>query len=206
MEGIIQVNQYFNENIMPILQKNPPSSKIKKIEKQLDFEISRDEYYLSHEAKAVSVLSEKIHTKDEQMRNLNKKYWIRKDRSFQKIKVVRVMRSVYEMIEISKDRDKFGLSRPNQIYYTQRLKKPSQIGTIYEFDEIFKRLNAERHRIIYKNPDVTENQVMIMVTEKRLTIIDQDHSKSFDYEQETKNLSQFIKELENSPTILHDVE
>ena len=203
-EGIKQVNQYFNENIMPILQKTKPSSsKIKKIEKQLDFEISRDEYYLSHEAKAVSILSEQIHTKDEQLRNLNKRYWIRKDRSFQKVKVVRLMRPVYEMIEISKDRYRFGLSRQNQIYHEQRLKKPDQIGTIYEFDEIFKRLNAERHRIIYKNPDITENQIMIWVTETRLTVIDKDHSKSRNYKQEKKNLHQFIKELKNDPTILH---
>ena len=203
-EGIKQVNQYFNENIMPILQKTKPSSsKIKKIEKHLDFEISRDEYYLSHEAKAVSILSEQIHTKDEQLRNLNKRYWIRKDRSFQKVKVVRLMRPVYEMIEISKDRHKYGLSRPNQIYHEQRLKKPDQIGTIYEFDEIFKRLNAERHRIIYKNPDITENQIMIWVTETRLDVIDNDHSKSRNYKQEKKNLHQFIKELKNDPTILH---
>ena len=203
-EGIKQVNQYFNENIMPILQKTKPSSsKIKKIEKHLDFEISRDEYYLSHEAKAVSILSEQIHTKDEQLRNLNKRYWIRKDRSFQKVKVVRLMRPVYEMIEISKDRYKFGLSRQNQIYHEQRLKKPNQIGTTYEFDEIFKRLNAERHRIIYKNPDITENQIMIWVTETRLDVIDNDHSKSRNYKQEKKNLHQFIKELKNDPTILH---
>ena len=203
-EGIKQVNQYFNENIMPILQKTKPSSsKIKKIEKHLDFEISRDEYYLSHEAKAVSILSEQIHTKDEQMRNLNKRYWIRKDRSFQKVKVVRLMRPVYEMIEISKDRHKYGLSKPNQIYHEQRLKKPDQIGTIYEFDEIFKRLNAERHRIIYKNPDITENQIMIWVTETRLDVIDNDHSKSRNYKQEKKNLHQFIKELKNDPTSLH---
>ena len=203
-EGIKQVNQYFNENIMPILQKTKPSSsKIKKIEKHLDFEISRDEYYLSHEAKAVSILSEQIHTKDEQMRNLKKRYWIRKDRSFQKVKVVRLMRPVYEMIEISKDRYKFGLSRQNQIYHEQRLKKPNQIGTTYEFDEIFKRLNAERHRIIYKNPDITENQIMIWVTETRLDVIDNDHSKSRNYKQEKKNLHQFIKELKNDPTILH---
>lgn len=76
-----------------------------------------------HEAKTVSVLSEKIHIKDEKMRNLNKNYWVRKDRSFQKVKVVRLPRSVYEMIEISKDRYRFGLSRSNQIYHTQRLKK-----------------------------------------------------------------------------------
>lgn len=203
-EGIKQVNQYFNENITPILQKTKPSSsKIKKIEKHLDFEISRDEYYLSHEAKAVSILSEQIHTKDEQMRNLNKRYWIRKDRSFQKVKVARLMRPVYEMIEISKDRYKFGLSRQNQIYHEQRLKKPNQIGTIYEFDEIFKRLNAERHRIIYKNPDITENQIMIWVTETRLDVIDNDHSKSRNYKQEKKNLHQFIKELKNDPTSLH---
>jgi hypothetical protein len=203
-EGIKQVNQYFNENIMPILQKTKPSSsKIKKIEKKLDFEISRDEYYLSHEAKAVSILSEKIYTEYEQMRNLNKRYWIRKDRSFQKVKVVRLMRPVYEMIEISKDRHKYGLSRQNQIYHEQRLKKPDQIGTIYEFDEIFKRLNAERHRIIYKNPDITENQIMIWVTETRLTVIDKDHFKSRNYKQEKKNLHQFIKELEDDPTILH---
>ena len=205
-EGIKQVNQYFNENIMPILQKTKPSSsKIKKIEKHLDFEISRDEYYLSHEAKAVSILSEQIHTKDEQLRNLNKRYWIRKDRSFQKVKVVRLMRPVYEMIEISKDRYRFGLSRQNQIYHEQRLKKPDQIGTIYEFDEIFKRLNAERHRIIYKNPDITENQIMIWVTETRLDVIDNDHSKSQNYKIESKNLRGFIKKLENDPTLLHDL-
>ena len=203
-EGIKQVNQYFNDNIMPILQKiKPSSSKTKKIEKHLDFEISRDEYYLSHEAKAVSILSEKVHTKDEKVRNLNKDYWIRKDRSFQKVKVVRLMRPVYEMIEISKDRHKFGLSRSNQIYHEQRLKKPDQIGTIYEFDEIFNRLNAERHRIIYKNPDITENQIMIWVTETRLAVIDKDNSKSSNYKQESKNLRQFIKELEDDPTLLH---
>ena len=205
-EGIKQVNQYFNDNIMPILQKiKPSSSKTKKIKKHLDFEISRDEYYLSHEAKAVSILSEKIHTEDGQMRNLNKRYWIRKDRSFQKVKVVRLMRPVYEMIEISKDRHKYGLSRPNQIYHEQRLKKPDQIGTIYEFDEIFNRLNAERHRIIYKNPDITENQIMIGVTETRLDVIDNDHSKSQNYKIESKNLRGFIKELENDPTLLHDL-
>ncbi len=205
IEGIKQVNQYFNDNIMPVLQKiKPSSSEIKKVEKWLNFEISRDEYYLSHEAKAVSVLSEKIHTKDEQMRNLKKNYWVRKDRSFQKVKMVRLMRPVYEMIEISKDRHKYGLSRPNQIYHEQRLKMPDQIGTIYEFDEIFNRLNAERHRIIYKNPDITENEIMIWVTETRLAVIDKDHSKSHNYKIESKNLRGFIKELEDNPTILHD--
>ena len=197
--GIVEIFQRFQE-LLSI--KESLSSIVKKITKWIDFEISRDEYYLSHEAKATAILSEKHHTEEEKLRNLDKQFWIRKDRKFQKIKSVRIMRSVHQTMDITKDRYKYGLSRPNQIYHEQRLKREDSKN---EFDEIFKRLYAERHRIIYRNPDITETQIMIMVSEKRLDIIDQDHSKSRDYEQETKNLSQFIRELEANPTELHNL-
>lgn len=196
--GIVEILQRFQE----LLSVEQLLSTIEEITKWIDFEISRDEYYLSHEAKATAILSEKFHTEDEKMRNLNKKFWIKKDRKFQKIKSVRIMRSVHQTMDITKDRHKYGLSRPNQIYHEQRLKREDSEN---EFDEIFKRLYAERHRIIYRNPDITETQIMIMVSEKRLDVIDQDHSKSKDYEQETKNLSQFIRELEANPTELHNL-
>ena len=197
--GMVEILQRFQELLST---KEPFSSEIEKITEWINFEISRDEYYLSHEAKATTILSEKYHSEDEKMRNLNKQFWIRKERNFQKIKSVRKMRSVYETIEISEDRYKYGLSRPNQIYHERRLKREDSEN---EFDEIFKRLYAEHHRILYRNPEITESQIMIMVSKKRLDVIDQDHSKSKDYKQETKNLNQFIRELESNPTELHNL-
>ncbi len=182
--------------------------KISKLEKWLDFEISRDSYYLEHEAKSLSILknpNKEISPYDAFNKQFQISKWTKRNRSFQPVKTARLIRPVSEKLDIVKDRHAYGISRPNQIYHKDTLKSKKS-GIENEYDEVFKKLNAERHRIIYKNPDITENQIMTMVTEKRLTVIDQDHSKSLDYEQETKNLSQFIKGLENNPAILHDLE
>jgi hypothetical protein len=69
---------------------------------------------------------------------------------------------------------------------------------------MFKRLNAEHHRIIYKNPDTMANQIMIMVCEKRLEIMKADHSKSKGYRNETKIMKDTIKQLKDNPTLLED--
>ena len=164
------------------------SDRLKSESKWLDFQISRDEYYLTHETKATSIFKGNL----------------RRNRAFQKVKEARLKRTLYDMMGISKDRYEYGLSRPNQIYHEQRLKKQDQVGTANEFDVIFKRLYAERHRIIYRNPDTTANQIMIMVCERRLEIIKADHSKSKGYRNETRIMKDTIKQLKDNPTLLED--
>ena len=186
-EGILDVTQHFEEFIGKIRADASPDM-IKSENKWLDFQISRDEYYLTHETKATSIFKGNL----------------RRNRAFQKVKEARLKRTLYDVIGISKDRQEYGISRPNQIYHEQRLKKQDQVGTVNEFDEIFKRLYAEHYRIIYRNPDTTANQIMIMVCEKRLEIMKADHSKSKGYRNETRIMRDTIKQLKDNPTLLED--
>ena len=186
-EGLLEVTQRFEEFIGKIRADASPDM-IKSENKWLDFQISRDEYYLTHETKATSIFKSRG----------------RRNRAFQKVKEARLKRTLYDVIGISKDRQEYGISRPNQIYHEQRLKKQDQVGTVNEFDEIFKRLYAEHYKIIYRNPDTTANQIMIMVCERRLEIIKADHSKSKGYRNETKIMKDTIKQLKDNPTLLED--
>ena len=184
------------------------SDRLKSESKWLDFQISRDEYYLTHEAKVTSIFKSK--KENEFIRRYTRKGqnepWKRRNRAFQKVKEARLKRTLYDMIGISKDRQEYGITRPNQIYHEQRLKKQDQVGTIHEFDEIFKRLNAEHHRIIYRNPDTMVNQIMIMVCERRLKNMKANNPKSKNYRNETKIMKDTIKQLNENPTYLEDLD
>ena len=206
-EGLLEVTQRFEEFIGKIRIDASPDM-IKSENKWLDFQISNDVYYLTHEAKVTSIFKSK--KENELIRKYTRRGlsqpWKRRNRAYQKVKVARLKRTLYDMIGISKDRQEYGITRPNQIYHEQRLKKQDQVGTIHEFDEMFKRLNAEHHRIIYKNPDTMANQIMIMVCEKRLEIMKADHSKSKGYRNETKIMKDTIKQLKDNPTLLEDLD
>ena len=178
-------------------------SKIKETEKWVDFELSRDNYYLKHEIKGTSVLAVKEYTKKWLEENEVKQVWQRKDRTFQKHKVARVMRPVFEKLQIAKDRHSHSVSRTDQLFHKQSIKSKRK-ETEHEFDEIFEKLNAERHRVLFNNPDITENHIIRMVCEKRLQTIKDDHSKSKAYRKEVKILKDTIKQLDAYPTLLHD--
>lgn len=176
-------------------------SKIKETKKWVDFELSRDNYYLKHEIKGTSVLAVKEYTKKWLEENEVKQVWQKKDRTFQKHKVARVMRPVFEKLQIVEDRHSHSVSRTDQLFHKQSLKsKRKEIE--HEFDEIFKKLNAERHRVLFYNPNITENHIIRMVCEKRLQTIKDNHSKA--YRNEVKILKDTIRQLDAYPTLLHD--
>jgi len=178
-------------------------SEIKKLGKWMSFEISRDYYYLTHEAKSVSVLFEKEYSKKWLNYHPNTKPWIRKSRMFQQIKVARLMRPVFEKMAIVEDRDAYGLSLNDQRFHESSIKSKIS-GVENQYDEIFKRVYAERHRILFQNPPNMENKIIKDVCKKRLSMIKEDHSKSKSYRRETKILKDAVKQLDKSPTLLHD--
>ena len=113
-----------------------------------------------------------------------------------------VPRSIADKIGISKDRKSYGLTRQTQIHHQESLKpkKPNQEN---EYDEKFRRLNAERDRILVSNPHTIENELIREVCLKRLDMIKFKRSKG--HNAERKILKDTIRQLDENPTLLHDL-
>jgi hypothetical protein len=202
LDEILKVMEKWRNFILDITEFNI-KSKIKELKKWMSFEISRDYYYLTHEAKSVSVLFEKEYSKKWLNYHPNTKPWIRKSRMFQQIKVARLMRPVFEKMAIVEDRDAYGLSLNDQRFHESSIKSKIS-GVENQYDEIFKRVYAEHHRILFQNPPNMENKIIKDVCKKRLSMIKEDHSKSKSHRRETKILKDAVKQLDKSPTLLHD--
>jgi hypothetical protein len=201
-DEMLKVTKKWEDFISNITEYNI-KSKIKKLKKWMSFESSRDYYYLTHEAKSVSVLFEKEYSKKWLNYHPNAKPWIRKSRTFQQTKVARLMRPVFEKMVIVKDRYKYSLSTNDQRFHKSSIKSKVS-GFENQYDEIFKRVYAEHHRILFQNPPNMENEIIKEVCKKRLNMIKVDHSKSRAYRKETKVLKDTIKQLDENPTLLHD--
>ena len=114
-----------------------------------------------------------------------------------------VARSLTDKIGILKDRREYGLTRQTQIHHEMSLKsKNLQPENVY--DEIFKRLDAERDRVLCSNPKTISNEIMRNVCLKRLEIIKPKRSKR--YNSERKILKDTIRQLDENPTLLHDMQ
>ena len=113
-----------------------------------------------------------------------------------------VPRSITDKIGISKDRKSYGLTRQTQIHHQESLKpkKPNQEN---EYDEKFRRLNAERDRTLVSNPHTIENELIREVCLKRLDMIKFKRSKG--HNAERKILKDTIRQLDENPTLLHDL-
>ena len=113
-----------------------------------------------------------------------------------------IPRSVTDKIGISKDRKSYGLTRQTQIHHQESLKpkKPNQEN---EYDEKFRRLNAERDRTLVSNPNTTPNKILLEVCNKRLGMIKFKRSKR--HNAERRILKDTIRQLDENPTLLHDL-
>ena len=113
-----------------------------------------------------------------------------------------VPRSITDKIGISKDRKSYGLTRQTQIHHQESLKpkKPNQEN---EYDEKFRRLNAERDRTLVSNPNTTPNKILLEVCNKRLGMIKFKRSKR--HNAERRILKDTIRQLDENPTLLHDL-
>ncbi len=195
IEGMNQITRRIKK-----LMSNPSRS-ISEIS-WLDAQIRRDQYYLSHQLRGLSVNS-KLYDQTLRNRVSTTTTWKPKNRAFQPVKQARKMRSVTEKLEISDDRHSHGLSRSNQLYHNETLQSKKKDPT-EKYDEIIKRANAEQDRILIKNMDSLPNQILVRVCMERIQTIKKDHTKSQNYRSEIKNLHNAIKQLEDNSTWLVD--
>ncbi|MDE1766373.1 MAG: hypothetical protein KGI27_08905 [Thaumarchaeota archaeon] len=120
--------------------------------KSIDIDIRRDRYYLEHQ----------LHSKPRLIYH-----------SFQKEKFRHVRRPVYQLLKMMKG-DRFGLKKTDYDKNVKKLRSNSD----FKYEEIFNRLIAEHNRTLYHNPEMTPNEVMLMVTRDRLREINRKHSLS----------------------------
>jgi len=112
------------------------------------------------------------------------------------------LRSLADKIGISKDRNSYRLTRQTQIHHQESL-KPKNNQPESEYDEIFKRLKAERDRILVSNPNTTSGEILKSVCRKRLDIIKSKRSKR--HNSERRILKDTIRQLQQNPTLLDDL-
>lgn len=110
-----------------------------------------------------------------------------------------VLRSLTEKIGISNDRSLYRLTRQSQIYHQESLKSKNK--TESEYDEIFKRLNAERDRILVGNPDTISSELIKNACLKKLDMIKSKRSRI--HNSERRILKDTIRQLKQDPTLLH---
>ena len=112
------------------------------------------------------------------------------------------IRSLAEKMQIVNDRSSFGLSRQTQLYHQESL-KPKTNQPYTEYDEIFKRLDAERDRILVSNPDTTSSSILKIICLKKLDMIKLKRSRI--HNSERRILKDTIKRIVLNPTIFDDL-
>ena len=105
-------------------------------------------------------------------------------------------------MQIVNDRSSFGLSRQTQLYHQESL-KPKTNQPYTEYDEIFKRLDAERDRILVSNPDTTSSSILKIICLKKLDMIKLKRSRI--HNSERRILKDTIKRIVLNPTIFDDL-
>lgn len=181
-----QIQEVINHLISFIDKKSTNNDVILDAEhKYLDREIFRDEFYWDYNVKGVI----STHNYPQNQREC--------------ISSVRTCRSVWDKINIIKDRHKFGISRPNTIYHKNSIMSKKCDGK-YHFNG-YDRLDAERNRTLFYNPPETENEILITVCNQRLEDIAPYCHDSKGYQNETKMLEKTINQLKENPTMLHDL-
>lgn len=175
------------EDTIEIIQKiqsflDEPSDTVKHI-RYIDWQIKRDKYYLNHE----------LHSNP---RNFHY--------PFQKRKFRHERRTLADLLDMKKKgRHEYSLRTVDFNKNINKLDSDSD----FEYEELFNRLFAEHNRTLYRNPEMTPNQIMLKVTNDRLSEINRKHSLSKNYEYEKKVLEDWrdiiskipIEELLKSP-------
>lgn len=108
-------------------------------------------------------------------------------------------RSLAEKMQISDNRTSFHLSRQTQIHHQESLKSKND-SSENQYDEIFKRLNAEQNRVLVSNPADLVTKILREVCVKRLDMIKKKRSKRFNSERII--LKDTIMQMDQNPMLL----